>query len=101
MTRRNVFDKQAEYMAHQMDKFSGYLETLSEDVEPFDSQQLSPDEEDLLYDHPSTLFGDEVSVETGMPLSDAEAAQQLLEQMGPVEYVRFVEGVAKRRAKGA
>ncbi|MCR4341038.1 MAG: hypothetical protein NUW01_14245 [Gemmatimonadaceae bacterium] len=97
MSRSNPFDNQADFMTAEMEKIQGYLETMGKGVQPFNSQKLSPQEEDLMYDHPSTLFSGETNQQTGAPYTDTEAAQELFQQMGPVEYVKFVEGVHNRR----
>lgn len=101
MARANIFDSQADYMTAAMEKFSKFLGTVSEDVEPFSSHALSDEETDLMYDHPASLpdFDGVVNEQTGMPYSDGEAAAVLLEQMGPVAYVELVEGVEERRAR--
>lgn len=99
MANQNPFDAQLSRLTGEMQKFDGYLEGLTRDTRPFDSTELSDEEEALMYAHPSTLFDGEINEQTGMPYSDAEAAQRLLDEMGPVEYVRWVEGLEKRRTR--
>jgi hypothetical protein len=101
MPQRNWLDGALDMVVDAMNDGGNRIDKLSQDQAPFDSVKLTPDEENLIYDNPSVLYPDETDPETGLPLTNAQAAQKLLQEKGAVEYVRFVTEMEKRRAKEA
>lgn len=99
MPRRNPWDGVLDTIERSMRASGGYLDRLSEGVEPFDSRALSAEEELLVYRNPAAFYPDATDEQTGLPPTNARAAEWLLDDMGPVEYVAWVERMEARLAR--
>lgn len=102
--RQNPYDDVLKNLVQAMHDVDGSLTELSRDVRPFDSQELTPEEDEMLFHNPAQRYIGQNDPATGMPLTNAQAAQRLLAEIGPIEYVKYVEDVmrrADRRAKDA
>lgn len=73
-----------------------HLSELAKDTRPFNSTQLSPEEDDLLFHNPALRYQDQVHPTTGMPYTNAQAAQQMVQDMGAQGYVSYVEDYVRR-----
>ena len=96
MTRKNPFNLSLDYLTADMERIGEIIEQEAEDVEPFDSQQLTVEQEELLWNNPISLFPGELDPETNMPLTNVRAAQGLHALFGDGEYVKWVESVYER-----
>ena len=99
MTKPNFFDDVVDQTVQAMQDVVGYQDLLSDDVQPFDSLLTTPDEEDLIFDNPIAYFPGAVDPELGMPITNAQAAQMMLQKWGAQRYVEWVESVVERRDK--
>jgi hypothetical protein len=95
--RPNPLDKVLETIVGAMSEVDGHLASLARDVRPFDSHELSVEEEELLFLHPAVRYEDEVEPTTGLPLTNAQAAARYLSEVGPVQYVAEIEDFVRRR----
>lgn len=107
MPHKNPWDQTMRTIEQSMSDTSAYLDKLSEGVAPFDSSRASPEEARYFYEHPFELFEDIVAMHgtlgpDGMPLGEAQlnpmAAQRLFEQIGPIEYKKWIVEQEKRNA---
>lgn len=99
MPRPNPFTSQLDNMVKEMRRVAAGIDKVSEGVEPFDSEDLSPQEEAFVFQNPIALFPDEKDEQTGVPLNNAQAAALLLEQMGPEKYTEWVMKHYRRMLK--
>lgn len=93
MSTDNPYDQVLGDMVGQMHDISNDLKETFKNVRPFQSVQLKPDESLFLYDHPAQhpMVAGEMDPTLGTPLTNAQAAQSLLQKLGPVQYVKWVE----------
>lgn len=75
------------------DKQMGHM---SEDIGEFDSQKLTPAEDEMVFHNPALRYKGQVEPTTGLPYTNAQAAQKLLSEVGPEEYVKYVEDFVRR-----
>lgn len=99
--RRNMLDAPLDAMAQALDNADQHLANMSQGVADFDSQELSPQEDELLFDNPSLRYLGQPEPTTGLPYTNAQAAARLLQELGPEEYVSYVEDVVRRRDRRA
>ena len=68
---------------------------------PFNSKRLSPEEALYLYENPSQhpALAGQADPATGLPLTNAQASQQLLTRMGPQQYTKWVSESEKIRER--
>lgn len=95
MARKNAFDEEANALAQQMKDASEELAATADGVEPFDSRPVADEQMMLYFRNPAAFYP-----EAAGQITNAEAAQMMLEDMGPVEYVAFCEKMAGLEAKG-
>jgi hypothetical protein len=95
--RPNPLDKILETITGAMTEVDDHLGRMAKDVRPFDSKELTVDEEELLFMHPAVRYEDEVEPTTGLPLTNAQAAARYLSEVGPVQYVAEIEDFVRRR----
>lgn len=91
-------------MEKAMDTADESLAKMSADVGDFDARELTAAEDMLVFENPAVRYPDDVDQTTGMPLTNQQAAQRLLEELGPEAWVAHVRDVvrrADRRAKEA
>ena len=103
--RKNIFDVELDHIVDAMFEQSDALDALSENVPPFDSKELSVQEEELLYDNPNSLlptryfqalFPGGIDAETGVAPDFPRLRRELLKMQGPEQYVRWVDTVVAR-----
>lgn len=95
--RPNPLDKVLESLVGAMTEVDKHLGTMARDVKPFDSKELSPEEEELLFQNPRLRYQNEVDPTTGQPLTNAQSAAKYLAQIGPVAYVAEIDDFVRRR----
>lgn len=110
--RPNPYDGVADNLFQAMVQVDDHLTRLSEHVRPFDSHQLTPEEDDLLFHNPALRHIGKLDPATGLPLTNAQATQLLLnggtvldaatgqpepvQGIGPEEYVAYVDDYVRR-----
>lgn len=99
MAHRNFLTDTKNQLVDLLRKEREAIRRWGHDVEPYNSIGLSRDEETLVFDNPAVLYPDEVDEQTGLPLSNAQAAQRLLEEMGTQRYTQWVDAVYRRRQR--
>lgn len=72
------------------------MSRMSENIGDFDSKELTPQEDELVFHNPHLRFIGQVHPQTGMPYTNAQASSQLLAEIGPEEYVKYVEDFVRR-----
>ncbi len=88
----NPFESTVERLAEAMQKESDRLASHADGVPPAFSKKLTDGEEAFFFDNPAQFYPDET-------LTNAQAAQRMLQDFGPVQYVKWCESQAKRLAK--
>jgi hypothetical protein len=101
--RDHPLDAVLESMVQSLTNADAQLGHMSANVRDFDSVVLSPEEDTLLFHNPALRHTGQVHPQTGLPYTNAQAAQQLLKEIGPDEYVKYVHDFvnrAERRGRG-
>jgi hypothetical protein len=94
--KTNPFDTIVSDLVSEMHSVDQQFAGMAGNVPPFDSQKPTPEEDALIFDHPAARYPGAMDPQTGMPISNAQAAQRMLQEMGPTKYIAWVEGHAKR-----
>lgn len=107
----NPFDQIRQSLVDEMSTLSDQWKAMSDGVQPFNSQKATPEEDRLIFENPVALYEKYTHPVTGQPLTNAQAAQTMLDGgilineqgqpekvfgMGPQRYVDWVESHAKR-----
>ncbi len=101
--RDHPLDAVLESMVKSLSNADQQLGHMSENIKDFDSVALTPEEDTLVFHNPALRFSGQVHPQTGQPYTNAQAAQALLQQVGPDEYVKYVQDFvnrAERRGAG-
>lgn len=103
-TRENPLDSIRQEIVEALSEWRDEQRSTAKGVRPFDNVELSVEEEAMLYDNPSLRYPGEVSPETGLPLSNAEAAERWYQEIThgdqyPSRFVEMVENVERRRSR--
>lgn len=85
-----------EAMVQAMSNADDQMGRMAENIGDFDAQELTPEEDMLVFHNPSLRYIGQVEPSTGMPYTNAQAAQKLLAEVGPEEYVKYVEDFVRR-----
>lgn len=99
--KRNPVEEMADETDAAFQSIIDEIARMAGEVEPAFHEKLDLREEDIAYDHPASQFPGEVDEMTGLPLTNAQAAQRLLQEMGEIDYVRWVDDVERRRERRA
>lgn len=94
--RSNPLDDVLNGLVQAMVQVDDHLKTVSENVRPFDSKELTPQEDVLLFHNPALRYMGQTEPTTGMPYTNAQATQRLLQELGPQQYVEYVEDTVRR-----
>lgn len=87
---KNVMDEARDQLVAAIDEADRGVREWAEGMDPYDAVKLSDEEEDFLFDNMGAAF-------PGQNLTNEQAMQQYLADVGPKEFVRFYESVYKRR----
>lgn len=79
-----------------MDDADHQMQQMATGIGDFDSHELSPEEDLLLFDNPHLRYVDQVEPITGLPYTNAQATVQYRKDVGDVAYVAYVEDVVRR-----
>lgn len=96
MTKTNPFDDVVNDLVSEMQNVDKNFDQMAHNVPPFDSSKPNPDEDALIFANPAARYPNATDPMTGMPLSNAQAAQRMFAEMGPEKYAAWVTGHAKR-----
>lgn len=99
--RPNPLDPILDNLVQAMVGVDQSLSDMSKDVRPFDSTELNPDEDMLLFHNPAMRYQGQVEPSTGLPYTNAQAAARLLQEIGPIEYTKYVTDVVDRADRRA
>lgn len=94
---KNPFDTVTEQLVGAMESIHADMKRVAADVNPYGQEKLTPAEESLMYDHPIARYPGQVDPTTGLPMTNAQAAQKMLDEMGPAAYTAWVDDVERRR----
>lgn len=94
--RPNPYNRVVDGLVQTMVVVDAHLAAMSKDVAPFDSKALTPEEDDLLFHNPHLRYLGQVEPTTGQPYTNAQATQKLLAELGPQEYVNYVDDYVRR-----
>ncbi len=101
--RDHPLDMPLNAMVSALENADKQLGQMSQGIGDFDSVALTPEEDTLVFHNPSLRFTGQVHPQTGQPYTNAQASQALLQQVGPDEYVKYVEDFvsrSERRGRG-
>ncbi len=79
-----------------MEMVDEQMAAMADGIGDFDSQELTADEDTLVFDNPHLRYMGKVEPTSGLPYTNAQAAAQLLAEVGPEEYVKYVEDYVRR-----
>lgn len=94
--RDHPLDAPLNAMVQALTNADKQLGQMADGIGDFDSQKLTPEEDVLIFHNPSLRYINQVNPTTGMPYTNAEAAQKLLSEVGPDQYVKYVEDFVQR-----
>ncbi len=94
--RDHPLDRPLKAMVDAMLDADKQLATMAHGMGDFDSKQLSAEEDEQLFAKPAMRYLTEKNPQTGLPYTDPEAAQRLLEEMGPEQYVAYCKDFVRR-----
>lgn len=94
--RSHPLDAPLAAMVKAMDDADTQMAQMSVGIGDFDSHELSPEEDELLFHNPALRYQDQVEPTTGLPYTNAQAAQKFLQDVGPEAYVAYVHDVVRR-----
>jgi cytochrome c556 len=92
----NPYDDVLQNVKDAMVQVDDHLANMAKDVRPFDSKQLTTEEDDLLFHSPSLRYMGQIEPTTGQPYTNAQATQKLLQDLGPEAYVAYVDDYVRR-----
>jgi hypothetical protein len=92
----NTFDGILGSVVQAMRDQVDHLSAMTSGMAPFDSHALTPAEEMLVYQHPASKYPGATDPQSGLPLSNAQAAQRMYTEMGDTAYVAWVTKMAAR-----
>lgn len=83
-------------MVDAMNNADKQMTAMSQGIGDFDSRKLTPAEDDLVFHNPHLRYLGQVEPTTGLPYTNAQAAQKLLAEVGPTEYVNYIKDYVSR-----
>lgn len=96
MARSNPFDAMVDDLVREMQQVDDHFADMAKNVPPFDSSKPTPEEDALIFSHPAARYPNVTDPQTGMPLTNAQAAQRMYAEMGPDAYAKWVMSHARR-----
>lgn len=96
MPTPNPFTQQLDAVVQAMQDEQAHIARMSQGVQPYNSTATTPEEEQLIYQNPHARYPGVTDPQTQLPISNAQAAQMMLKEMGPEAYIAFVEKNDKR-----
>lgn len=111
MPPSNPFDEIKSSLVDEMMSLRDQWSGMAKGTPPFNSSKLNPEEDRFVFENPSALYENYTHPQTGQPLTNAQAAQVMLDGgtlvdqqgqpkqitgMGAERYIRWVEDHAKR-----
>lgn len=96
MSKTNPFDDVVNDLVSEMQNMDTQFTDMARGVPPFDSSKPTPEEDALIFAHPAARYPGAMDPMTGMPLTNAQAAQRMYAEMGPEQYGKWVLGHARR-----
>lgn len=94
--REHPLNAPLESMVRAMEMADLRMADMAEGIGDFDSVELTPEEDELVFNSPSLRYLGQVEPQTGLPYTNAQAAQLLLQEIGPEEYFNYVTDYVRR-----
>jgi len=83
-------------MVHALESADAQMGRMSENIGDFDAQELTAEEDELVFHNPHLRYLGQIELTTGLAYTNAQAAAALLAEIGPEEYVKYVEDFVRR-----
>lgn len=98
--RDNPLDARVKSLVGAMNQQAKFMRGFSRGVTPFNSEKLTPEQQRAIYQDPTRMFpGQEFPPDP--ELAANMARQQMVQSMGPVDYVKWVEKMEQGRVSGS
>lgn len=103
-TETNPFDEVRANLVEAMGSISQDIRERASRTKPYDSVKLSSDEEQLVWDNPVAKYPNEVDPTTGMPLTNAQAANKWYMEVTrndqyPSRWLEMVDDYNRRKTR--
>lgn len=103
-TEDNPFDAVRSQLVEAMQSVGQDIRERAGKTKPYDSVKLSPDEEELMWNHPVSRYPEDVDPTSGMPLTNAQAANKWYMEVTsndqyPSRWIELVEDYERRKAR--
>ncbi len=94
--REHPLNAPLEAMVNALSSADDHMARMADGIGDFDSKELTPQQDELVFHNPHLRYLGQVEPTTGMPYTNAQAASQLLAEIGPEEYVKYVKDFVTR-----